>query len=116
MNASFKQIDTLKLFIALKMAHSCCFSFRGNLDFPEFLQKKIYNINYSSSCFATSSVTSFTLDPLRCEPSAVAQPDFAINLARLNKIEFTVLRYRLLIYERTELETLQTCNYGHFLL
>ena len=45
-NASFKQIDTLKLFIAFKMAHSCCFSFGGNLDFPEFLQKNIYNINY----------------------------------------------------------------------
>ena len=39
-NASFKQIDTLKLFIALKMAHSCYFSFVGDLDFREFLQKK----------------------------------------------------------------------------
>ena len=38
-NASFKQINTLKLFIAFKMAYSCCFSFGGNLDFPEFLQK-----------------------------------------------------------------------------
>ena len=37
-NASFKQINTLKLFIAFKMAYSCCFSFGGNLDFPEFLQ------------------------------------------------------------------------------
>ena len=46
-NASFKQIDTLKLFIAFKMAYSCCFSLGGNLDFPEFLQKKFYNINYS---------------------------------------------------------------------
>ena len=45
-NASFKQINTLKLFIAFKMAYSCCFSFGGNLDFPEFLQKKFYNINY----------------------------------------------------------------------
>ena len=39
-NASFKQIYTLKLFIAFKMAHSCCCSLRGNLDFPDFLQKK----------------------------------------------------------------------------
>ena len=38
-NASFKQINTLKMFIAFKMAYSCCFSFGGNLDFPEFLQK-----------------------------------------------------------------------------
>ena len=45
-NASFKQINTLKLFIAFKMAYSCCFRFGGNLDFPEFFQKKFYNINY----------------------------------------------------------------------
>ena len=48
-NASFKQIYTLKLFIAFKMAYSCCYSFGGNLDFPEFLQKKFYNINYCYS-------------------------------------------------------------------
>ena len=35
--ASFKQIFTLKLFIAFEMAYSCCFSFGENLDFPEFL-------------------------------------------------------------------------------
>ena len=45
-NASFKQIYTLKLLIAFKMAYSCCFSFGGNLDFPEFLKKKFYNINF----------------------------------------------------------------------
>ena len=45
-NASFKQINTLKLFIAFKMACSSCFSFGGNLYFPEFLEKKFYNINY----------------------------------------------------------------------
>ena len=38
-NASFKQIYTLKLFIAFKMGYSCCFLLGGNLDFPEFLQK-----------------------------------------------------------------------------
>ena len=47
-NSSFKLIDTLELFIPFKMAYSCCFSFGGNLDFPEFLQKKFYNINYCS--------------------------------------------------------------------
>ena len=45
-NASFKQIYTLKLFIVFKTAYSCCFSLGGNLDFPEFLQKKFNNINY----------------------------------------------------------------------
>ena len=44
--SSFKQIYTKKLLIAFKMACHCCFSFGGNLDFTEFLQKKIYNINY----------------------------------------------------------------------
>ena len=42
MNAIFKQNYTLELFIALKMAISCCLGLRGNLD---FLQKKFYNIN-----------------------------------------------------------------------
>ena len=36
---------TLELFIALKMAYCCCLGLRGNLDFPDFLQKKFYNIN-----------------------------------------------------------------------
>ena len=44
-NASCKQIYTLKLFIAFKMAYSRCFSLGGNLDFPEFLQKKFCKIN-----------------------------------------------------------------------
>ena len=53
-NASFKQINTLKLFIAFKMAYYCCFSFGGNIDFPEFLQKKFYNINYRSRIVSPS--------------------------------------------------------------
>ena len=44
-NAIIKQIYALKLFIAFKMAYSCCFGLRGILDFPDFLQKKFYNIN-----------------------------------------------------------------------
>ena len=40
---------TLELFIALKMAYCCCLGLRGNLDFPDFLQKKFYNINSCSS-------------------------------------------------------------------
>ena len=35
----FKQNNTVKLFIAFKMAFSHCFSLTGNLDFPDFLQK-----------------------------------------------------------------------------
>ena len=44
--AIFKQNYTKKLFVAFKRANSCCFGLRGNLDFPDFLQKKFYNINY----------------------------------------------------------------------
>ena len=43
-NPVFKQNYTAKLLITFKMAHSCCFSLGGNLD---FLQKKFYNFyNY----------------------------------------------------------------------
>ena len=35
----FEQNYTLELFIALKIAYSFCFGLRGNLDFPDFLQK-----------------------------------------------------------------------------
>ena len=38
-NAIFKQSYTMKLLIAFKMTWSCCFGWRGNLDFPDFLQK-----------------------------------------------------------------------------
>ena len=38
-NAFFKQNYTLKLFIAFKISYPCCFGLRGNLDFPDFLQK-----------------------------------------------------------------------------
>ena len=44
--AIFKQNYTPELLIALKMVYSCFFGLRGNLDFPDFLQKKFYNINY----------------------------------------------------------------------
>ena len=37
--ALFKQNYTLELFIALKMAYSCCFGLKGNLGCPDFLQK-----------------------------------------------------------------------------
>ena len=38
-NAIFKQNYYLKMFIAFKMAYSCCFSLRGNLNFLDFLLK-----------------------------------------------------------------------------
>ena len=45
-NAIFKQNYTQKLFISVKIFYTCCFGLRGNLEFPNFLQKKFYNINY----------------------------------------------------------------------
>ena len=45
MNTIFKENYILELFIALKMAYYYCFGLRRNLDFPDFLQKKCYNIN-----------------------------------------------------------------------
>ena len=47
-NAISNQNYAQKLFIAFKMAYSCCFGLRGNLDFRDFFQKMFYNINYSS--------------------------------------------------------------------
>ena len=44
-NAIFMQNYTLKRFVAFRMAYSCCFGLRGNLEFPIFLQNKFYNIN-----------------------------------------------------------------------
>ena len=38
--ANFKQNYTKTLFVAFKMAYSCCFGLRGNIDFLDFLQKK----------------------------------------------------------------------------
>ena len=48
-NIAFKQMYTLKLSIAFKMAYSSCFSLGGNLYFLEFLKQKFYNINYLTS-------------------------------------------------------------------
>ena len=33
-------------FIAFKITYSCCFSYGGNQEFRDFLEKKFYNINY----------------------------------------------------------------------
>ena len=38
MNTIFNQNYAQKLFIAFKMAYSCCFGLRGNINFPDFLQ------------------------------------------------------------------------------
>ena len=46
--AILTQNYTLELFIAFKMAYSCCFSLGGNPDLLDFLQKKFYYINYWS--------------------------------------------------------------------
>ena len=47
-NAIFKQNSTLKLLIVFKMAYSWCFGLSVHLEFPNFLQKKFYKINYRS--------------------------------------------------------------------
>ena len=66
--AIFEQINnTLKLFIAFKIAYSCCFGLRGNPDFPDFLQKKFYNINSCSQklqFFNYAIVTAFSSSKL----------------------------------------------------
>ena len=43
--AIVKQNYTPELLIVLKIAYSCFFGLRGNLDFPDYLQKKFYNLN-----------------------------------------------------------------------
>ena len=45
-NAISNQNYAQKMLFAFKMAYSCCCDLRGNLDFPNFLQKKFYNIDY----------------------------------------------------------------------
>ena len=37
----FKQNYTIKLFVSYKISYYCCFGFRGNLEFPDFHQKKV---------------------------------------------------------------------------
>ena len=44
-NAIFMQNYNQALFISFKISCSCCFGFKGNLEFTDFLQKKFYNIN-----------------------------------------------------------------------
>ena len=59
-NAIFMQIYTPKLLIAFKMAYSCCFSFGGNLDFPEFLQKKTGPLPFRGA----TSIYQITIAPI----------------------------------------------------
>ena len=49
LNYAFKLIFTLELFLAFKMAHSCCFCFGQNRDFLDSPppKKNFYNINYN---------------------------------------------------------------------
>ena len=48
-----------KLFIAFKTAYSCCFGLRENLDFPDFLQKKFFNIDCRGPEFKPSRMECF---------------------------------------------------------
>ena len=46
---------TLELFIALKISYSCAYDFRGNLEFPDFLQKSfITSTTGQDGCFYPS--------------------------------------------------------------
>ena len=47
-NVIIKQNYTPELLIVLKMTYSCFFGLMGNPDFPDFLQKRFYNINSRS--------------------------------------------------------------------
>ena len=59
-SAIFKQNYTMKMFIAFKMAYSCCFGCRGNLDFPELLQPififVIFNNNLTAKILDFSKI------------------------------------------------------------
>ena len=44
------------------MAYSCCFSLGGNLDFPDFLQKRFYNIG----CWVEKLEMSHVLQSNKC--------------------------------------------------
>ena len=44
--AIFNQNYAQKLLISFQISYFCYFDFSGNLDFPDFLKKKFYNINY----------------------------------------------------------------------
>ena len=57
--AIFNLNDPLKLFIFLM--YFCCFDFRGNLDFPDFLQKKFYSIEIWSLLLLSQKLTHFRL-------------------------------------------------------
>ena len=40
-NTIFKQNYAQKLFNSFKISYSCHFGLRGNIDFPDFLKKKV---------------------------------------------------------------------------
>ena len=48
------------------MAYSCGFGFRGNLDFPDFLQKQFYNIKYI--CEYDLADEALLLESMACLP------------------------------------------------
>ena len=83
-NAIIKQIYALKLFIAFKMAYSCCFGLRGHLDFPDFLQNNIYNIN----CWCSTLKNFLVINVIKLFwrksrfPSQVKQQEWAILKAK----------------------------------
>ena len=51
---SSKTIPTQRLFIPYKIAHSCSFGLRGNLDFRDFLQKSFITLTTDVMAMASS--------------------------------------------------------------
>ena len=54
----YAKLYILTLLIAFKMTYSCCFSFGGNPDSPDFLQKKFYNMDYRKAILTLLKETS----------------------------------------------------------
>ena len=89
-NAIFKQNYTPKLFINFKMAYSCCVGLGGNLDFPDFLQKKFYSIHYRCYIFfqvwKTPKCTKTTFKAIKISSLFEFKLNF-IGLGNISEIE-----------------------------
>ena len=77
--AIFKQNYTQKLFISFKISYYCCFGLRGNLEFPDFLQKKFYNINY---CSQTIDFINYRPDSAGCMSSGTKKGSASLRPPR----------------------------------
>ena len=65
-NSISNQNYAQKLFIAFKMAYSCRCGLRGNLDFPDFLQKSFITLATGSFSLLLSLSPSLSLSLSHC--------------------------------------------------